>query len=69
MSTTSGTVSVRAQSRCSSQARGTQPMGLGARPDDAFQTAPVRLGTHPANRVDNREHLIALAERVRRREC
>src|ERR1700722_2574632 len=42
--------------------------GLCARPNDALETGPVRLRRGPTHCVDDREHLVALAERVQGRE-
>jgi hypothetical protein len=67
MSTTSGTVAARAQSRCSSHAMDTQPIGCACL-DNSLQPRPVRLRGRPAHSIDHRENFVGLAERVESRE-
>jgi hypothetical protein len=59
MSTMSGTVSRRAQSRCSSQANDTQLTGCP--PACRIRSRPARWasGEVPPHGIDHREHLVA----------
>ena len=62
VSTTSETVSIRAQSRCNSQASDTQPMGCAPAWRMRSGPAPVCLWRGPADGIDDREDLAALAQ-------
>ena len=68
MSTMSGTVSVRAQSRCSSHASETQLIGCAPGLDDALEPGSVRFGRRSAHGVDHREDLVAFTQRIEGRE-
>ena len=66
--TTSATVSWRAQSRCSSHGEGHPADGLPASLRHTLQTGTMSLDGRPGDGVNHGIHLVALPQRVERRE-
>src|SRR6266566_5018320 len=68
MSTTSGTVARRPQSRCNSHAKDTQLIGCAPGLDDALEAASMGFERSTAHGVDDWVHLVARSQSVEGRE-
>ena len=69
MSTTSGTVSSASPVPLKLARQGHPADRLRPGLDDALQTGSMRLWRSPSNSVDDGVDLIAISQRVKRREC